>query len=102
MLSENKLLDHKLTRILPHIIDTILLGAAIFLTVLIQQFPGQSAWLSVKVIALVCYIGFGTMALKRGKTMRQRVLALILAWITFAFIVSVAIYHHPAGIFILI
>ncbi|MBL4682608.1 MAG: SirB2 family protein [Pseudomonadales bacterium] len=101
MLTANDLLNHKITRTLPHVIDTILLGAAIFLTILIQHYPGQSHWLSVKVIALLFYIGFGTIALKRGKTMKQRILALILAWLTFAFIVSVAVYHHPAGIFVL-
>jgi len=62
MLTANDLLNHKITRTLPHVIDTILLGAAIFLTILIQHYPGQSHWLSVKVIALLFYIGFGTIA----------------------------------------
>ncbi|MFT7688611.1 MAG: putative membrane protein SirB2 [Candidatus Azotimanducaceae bacterium] len=100
MLGQNILLQHPITRILPHIIDTALLSAAIVLTIIIQQFPGQSDWLSVKVVALVIYILFGTIALKRGKTMKVRVTALIFAWLTFAFIVSVAIFHHPAGVFI--
>jgi len=102
MLSRNTRLQHPMVRILPHIIDTILLIAAIILTFIIQQFPGQSDWLSIKVGALILYILFGTIALKKGKTMRIRIIALILAWSTFAFIVSVAIYHHPAGLFMTI
>ena len=100
MLSQNRLLQHPMARTLPHIIDTVLLSAAIYLTFIIQQFPGQSDWLSIKVVALVFYILSGTVALKRGKTMKVRVAALIFAWFTFAFIVSVAIFHHPAGIFV--
>ena len=102
MLSGNALLEHRISRTLPHIIDSILLLAAISLTFFIQQFPVQNDWLSIKVLALLVYIVLGSVAIKRGKTMKQRVIALLFAWLTFAFIASVAYYHHPLGFLLLL
>jgi uncharacterized membrane protein SirB2 len=99
MLLESDLLDLKWVRVLPHFIDTLLLLSAISLTIQIQQFPFVESWLTVKVIALIMYILFGVVALRRGKTKVQRVVFLILAMLTFGFIVTVALGHHPLGLF---
>jgi uncharacterized membrane protein SirB2 len=97
MVTDNVLLQHRLVRILPHVIDTLLLASAISLTILLRQYPFVHDWLTVKVIALVVYILLGTIALHRGKDKRQRILALIAAMVVFGFIVSVAHYHNPLG-----
>lgn len=97
MTTENPLLIHKAVRIAPHLVDTILLVSAIGLTLLIDQYPFQTDWLTVKFFALIAYILLGTIALKRGKTRTIRYLALASAILTFGFIVSVAWNHQPLG-----
>jgi uncharacterized membrane protein SirB2 len=79
MLSDNKLLGAKPVKILPHIIDTILLVAAIYLVVVSGLYPFVVNWVTAKVLLLVVYIVAGTIALKRGKTKKARVIALLVA-----------------------
>lgn len=98
MLLDSPMLDHRVNKFAPHIIDTMLLGSAICLTLIIEQYPLQHPWLTVKVVALLFYIVLGSIALKRGTTKIQRTSAFALALCTFGFIVSVAYYHHPLGL----
>lgn len=102
MMKESNLLQLRVVRFLPHIIDTVLLLAAIALTILINQFPLVTHWLTVKLIALIVYICLGMVALRLGKTKNQLVIAFFLALAVFGFIVSVAYYHHPLGILLFI
>ncbi|MCB1691996.1 MAG: SirB2 family protein [Pseudomonadales bacterium] len=97
-LNGSPMLRAKFVRIAPHVIDTILLASAIALAIMIHQYPGTTGWLTVKVVALVCYIGLG-MATLKGKTHGVRAAAFAAAVATFAFIVSVALTHNPLGIF---
>ncbi len=86
-------------RILAMAVDTILLIAAITLTVIIHQYPFVNGWLTVKLLLLVVYIGLGTFALKRGRTPTVRITAWVAALAVFAFIASVAVAHNPLGLF---
>ena len=86
-------------RYLPHAVDTVLLTTALMLTTVIQQYPFAVGWLTAKVVLLVAYIVLGSIALKRGRTRRVRVVAFVAALATVAFLVSVARAHHPLGIF---
>lgn len=95
MWSHSSMLDNKWVRVLPHLIDSILLASAIGLTLIIQQYPIQNGWLSAKTIALVLYILFGTIALKRGKTLRLRQTAFVMALLVVSYIVAVAHAHNP-------
>ncbi|MCZ4305142.1 SirB2 family protein [Zoogloeaceae bacterium G21618-S1] len=99
MLTDSPRLQHRLTRILPHVIDTLLLSTAIALSVMMAQYPFVHGWVSAKVFGLLAYIGFGTVALKRGRTAGVRRVALAAAVLTFGWIVSVALTKSPAGIF---
>ncbi len=101
-MNESNLLQLRVVRFLPHIIDTVLLLAAIALTIFISQFPLVTHWLTVKLVALIIYICLGMVALRLGKTKTQRVIAFFLALTVFGFIVSVAYYHHPLGILLFI
>lgn len=92
----------RLTRVLPHIIDTALLASAIALAFLLRQAPLTHDWLTAKVGGLIIYIILGSLALKRARTRRTRVLCFILALGVFAWIISVARLHHPLGLFLLI
>lgn len=97
MMMDSPLLQKKLIKILPHVIDTVLLVSAIVLTMLIGQYPFVQSWLTVKVIALIVYIVLGIFAL-RASRFGIRMAAFVAAVSTFGFIVSVAYYHHPLGI----
>jgi len=99
MMVGSNLLEHKIVRLLPHIIDTLLLLSAISLTIQIQQYPGMNAWLTVKLAALIGYIVLGMYALRRAKSRPMRVVCFIGALLCFGFIVSVALSHNPQGIF---
>jgi uncharacterized membrane protein SirB2 len=95
MMAASPLLQARWVRIVPHIIDTLLLASGIGLAVLIQQYPLVHGWLTAKLIALILYIVLGTLALKRGKTRGQRVAAWIAALLVFGYMVAVAMAHDP-------
>ncbi|WP_295747908.1 SirB2 family protein [Undibacterium sp.] len=85
------ILQRRWVRILPHLIDTLLLASALTLAYWSGQYPFQQNWLTAKVVALLAYIVLGTIALKRGKSARIRAYALVAAMLTFAYILAVAI-----------
>ncbi len=90
MLVDSPRLRHRWVRIVPHVVDTLLLGSALLLVWLSGQYPGEAGWLTAKLVALVAYIGLGTVALKRGRTRRVRTAAWLAALAVFGYIVAVA------------
>jgi uncharacterized membrane protein SirB2 len=98
MFANSGLRQHVVLRIGPHVIDTVLLASALILSWVLQQYPFVHPWLTVKVLALVAYVVFGSLALKRARTMRLRAFFFLLAVLTFLFIASVALVHHPLGV----
>lgn len=97
MLQGSPLLKARVTRILPHVVDTLLLGSALALALRSAQYPFVHAWLSAKVLALILYIVLGSIALKYGPTRRARSLAWVAALAVFFYIVAVAIARSPAA-----
>lgn len=97
MLQDSPLLRARATRILPHVIDTVLLLSAIALALRIAQYPFVHAWLSAKVLALLAYIVLGSIALKYGRSRRVRALSYGMALGVFLYIVAVAITRSPAA-----
>lgn len=86
-------------RYLSYAIDTVLLGAAIALSVILQQYPFVQGWLTAKVVLLVVYIALGTFALKRGRTRSIRVVCWLAALGVFALILSIARHRDALGPF---
>ena len=82
-------------RVLPHVIDTLLLASAIGLALTIHQYPLVHGWLTAKVVGLLAYIVLGSIALKRGRTRAIRTVAFAAALLCFAYIVSVALTKSP-------
>jgi uncharacterized membrane protein SirB2 len=82
-------------KIVPHAVDTLLLISAIALAFIIGQFPFIDAWLTAKVIVLLLYIGLGFIALHKDTSKTIRLFAWLAAQAAFAYIVLVAINHHP-------
>jgi uncharacterized membrane protein SirB2 len=97
MFTENPLLATRPAKIIPHTIDTALLVSAIVMLVQWQMSPLAQPWLMVKISALLVYIGLGMVALRFGKTRRQKVGACLLAILTAGYIASVAITKSPWG-----
>jgi len=86
------LLKTGFARIAPHIIDTILLLAGIYLASVLGW---HQPWLVAKIVGLVLYIAVGTFAIKRGKTPQVRATAAIAAVVIFIYIMGVAITKQP-------
>lgn len=87
------------TRVAPHIVDSVLLLSAVGLCIKFSWYPIQQPWLTAKVIALLGYIGLGTYAIRRGKSLRQKRLFLLLAMLCFFYMVGVAVNHDSASFF---
>ena len=98
MIRESTLLQRRWVKIVPHVIDTVLLASAIALAMMMRQYPFVQPWLTAKVIGLAVYIGLGMVALKRGRTKRTRVAAWIAAQAAFLYIVAVALAKNAAPI----
>lgn len=82
---------------LPHVVDTVLLASAIVLAWQLRLSPLATPWLAAKIVGLVLYIMIGTIALRFGRTRRERMLAFAAAVVVFAYIVSVALTKDPRG-----
>ena len=79
MLSQfnSELLTKKWLKILPHVVDTLLLASAIWLCFILGQFPFLQGWLTFKVVGLIAYILMGMFALKWGRNAPLRWIGLI-------------------------
>ena len=95
MVRDSALLQAKLTKIAPHVVDTLLLVSAIILASQWGWAALTLPWLLAKIIALLLYIVVGAVALRRGRTKRTRITAWLIALGLFAYIVAVAITKNP-------
>ena len=97
MLSGNPRLRHPVTRVLPHAIDTLLLASAVGMLLIWGVSPLQLGWLTAKLLALSAYIALGMLALRFGRTRRQRATAWVLALVAALYMFSVAFTKNPLG-----
>jgi len=95
MMIESKLLRLRWVRIVPHIVDTLLLVSAVTLAVQLGFTPGNSPWLMAKIVGILAYIGLGFIALRFGRTKPIRITAWLAALLVFAYIVAVAVTMSP-------
>ena len=99
MLMDSRLMRQVWVRIIPQLVDTVLLVSAIMLAIGLRLSPLEQPWLAAKIIALLAYIGIGLVAFRFGKTKRIRLAAWLLAMLIFSYIVSVALIKSPVGWF---
>lgn len=102
MLHDAKWVRHRMAKTLPHIVDTVLIASAIWLAWTLRLTPSSAPWIGAKIAGLVAYIAIGLVALRFGGTRAIRASAWVLAMLTFAWIVSVAITKDPRGFFALV
>ncbi len=95
MISDSPRFRERWAPIVPHVNDTLLLAAAIWMTILLRQYPGTHAWLTAKLVALLVYVGLGMAALKPGTTRRARIVAWLAAQAVFFYVVAVALTRNP-------
>lgn len=92
LLQESYLLKNKVIKILPHLIDTILLTSAIALLFIEGVYPGkENPWLIAKIIAMICYILTGFYLFKATKSAASIKLATVIAILFYIYIVHTAI-----------
>jgi uncharacterized membrane protein SirB2 len=97
MMSQSDKLELRITRIAPHVIDTVFLLSGIAMVWLLQLDAFSQPWLLAKFAGLIVYVVLGTIAIKRGPTMQIRIIAFVSALAVFAYIVGVAISKSPAS-----
>lgn len=91
MLIESDRLQQRWVRTAPHVVDTLFLLSGIALILELNLPVLNQPWLLMKFAVLVAYVFLGTIALKRGRTKQIRTTALVLALLSFLYIVGVAL-----------
>lgn len=97
MMTDSGKLQYRVTRIAPHILDTVFLASGIAMLVLLSLNPLTQSWLLAKFAGLIAYIVLGTVAIRRGSTRQVRTVAFIAAIAVFAYVVGVALSKSPAS-----
>ena len=90
MLRSDARLHARPTRVLPHVVDTLLLASGVALLFVLSLNPLETPWLLAKFAGLVVYIVAGALALRHGRTSTVRVTALGVAVVAFGYIVGAA------------
>lgn len=94
MIAGSGLLHNKVVKIVPHIIDTLLLLSGLTMAIMYYGAFYQQQWLMFKLLGVVIYIILGSIALKLGKTKPIRVVAVFAAWAVFFYIIIIVRNHN--------
>ena len=95
--TDHPLRRQTLTRVLPHIVDTLLLGSAVGMLMLWQVGPSQLPWVMAKIVALLVYIGLGMVTMRFARSARTQKAAYCGALLVALYILIVARTHSPLG-----
>lgn len=97
MVTASNRLQDRITRVAPHIVDTIFLLSGVAMLLMLSMNPFVHAWLLAKFAGLIAYVVLGSVAIRRGSTRRIRIVAFVAAVSVFAYIVGVAISKSAAS-----
>ena len=97
MMEKSSMLARRVTKIAPHVVDTVFLLSGIAMLWMTSLNPFTQAWLLAKFIGLVGYIFLGLIALDRGPTPQIRVIAFVGAVSLYAYIIGVAMTRSIAS-----
>ena len=93
--SGSRLVERRLTKVLPHAVDAVFLLTGIALTAMLHLNPLQHPWLLAKFAGLGAYIGFGMLAFRFGRSAGVRLVAFVAAVAAFAYVVGAALSKSP-------
>jgi len=77
-------------RILPDIIDSLLLMSGASLAYILGFAPWYDSWLLIKLIAVLVYIGLGFMALRELESLWLKRMYFILSLLTAMYVIAIA------------
>ena len=97
MMARSPKLDLPITRIAPHVVDTIFLLSGVAMLVLLSINPLEHAWLVAKFAGIAAYIVLGSFAIRFGRTREERLVAFAAALSVYAWVVGVALSKSPAS-----
>ena len=97
LLTDSGLFRNRVTRIAPHLVDTLFLVTAIWMIVELQFTPLNQPWLQAKLVGLLAYIVLGMTAFRFSKTVEIRIIAFVAAIASFAYVVGAALSKSPAS-----
>ncbi len=81
------------TKLVPHVVDSMLLSSAIVLALRLGLSPLSSPWFAAKMSALLTYIMLGSLALRHARTPKMRLTAWLAAQGVFFYMAGVALTH---------
>jgi len=90
MYVDSSLLQNRAVKIVPHVIDTLLLLSGLAMAIMYYGAFYRQPWLLLKLLCVVIYIILGMVALKSGKTRAIRLTAATGAWLVFFYIIYIA------------
>ncbi len=85
------IMQSRWVKIVPHMVDTTLLGSAIALAWQLDLSPLSTPWLAAKIIALMVYVGLGFVAIDFARRFYVRLGFWLAAQGVFFYIVAVAV-----------
>ena len=88
-------LHHRVTRVAPHVNDTLLLISGVWLAVATGQSPFEHTWLATKLVALLVYIGLGFAALRFARSTPARMAWILAALCVYVYMIAVALGRTP-------
>lgn len=93
-LAKSPLLTHKTTKILPHLIDTLLFISGFFLMIQSRYYPTDHPWMAMKFLSVILYIISGFYVLRWARTNFQKTIGLCLGLILLTYIILLAVFKH--------
>jgi uncharacterized membrane protein SirB2 len=87
---DSEMLEQKWVKIGPHIVNTLLLITGFTLVFQGGWLSGEYGWIVAKIIALLGYVGLGTLAIKSQGTLRWQAFAGAMACFVYIAIVAVS------------
>ncbi|MGI9236571.1 MAG: SirB2 family protein [Woeseiaceae bacterium] len=97
MLTGSDRLARRMTRIAPHVLDTLFLASGIAMLFIASLNPLGESWLIAKFVGLILYVLLGTVAIRRGDTRQVRAVAFAAAIVAFGYVAGVALTKSPAS-----
>ncbi len=97
MMAGSPKLDLPITRVAPHVVDTIFLLSGVAMLVLLSINPLAHPWLVAKFAGIAAYIVLGSFAIRFGRKREERLVAFAAALSVYAWVVGVALSKSPAS-----